>query len=413
MYQRQGKTAFKKNLNNISLLCKHSGNSQNKFKSVHIGGTNGKGSVSHILASVLQKAGYKTGLYTSPHLIDFRERIKINGKMIPEKEVIDYVEKNKFLFEDVQPSFFEMTVALAFNYFAEQKTDVSVVEVGLGGRLDSTNIITPLVSVITNISYDHTQFLGETLREIATEKAGIIKEKIPVVIGEFHEETEKVFINKATEKNAEIYFADKEYFVDYSMMSTDYKQILNIKKGQKTVYPNLKTDLLGIYQKNNIITALKTIDVLKKSFEISDEDIYSGITDVSGITNFKGRWQVLNYNPLVIADSGHNKAGLSEVINQISEIPFKKLHFVFGTVNDKNTGEILNLLPPYARYYFTKAKIPRALHEDILLKKARKAGLQGDAYKSVNEALNAAKKNAEKEDLIFIGGSTFIVAEAI
>lgn len=413
MYQRQGKTAFKKDLDNIIALCEHSGNPHHKFKNIHVGGTNGKGSVSHILASVLQTAGYKTGLYTSPHLKDFRERIKINGELISKKNVIEYVEKNKSFFEKLQPSFFEMTVAMAFEYFAIQKVDIAIIEVGLGGRLDSTNIINPLLSVITNISSDHIQFLGETLPEIAKEKAGIIKEKTPVIIGEYQKEVADVFINTAKNKNAPIYFANKEYSSDYEMLSVDYKQILNIKKNNKPEFYDLETDLIGTYQKKNIICALKTIDILKGQFAISKNDIYKGILNVTKKTNFNGRWQILGYNPLIIADTGHNEAGIKEIISQIKNTAYKKLHFIFGTVNDKNIDTILTLLPKNATYYFTKAKIPRALDENILFKKAKKTGLSGKAFSTVKEAYSIAKQNASKTDLIFIGGSTFVVAEII
>lgn len=413
MYQRQGKTAFKKDLDNIIALCEHSGNPHHKFKNIHVGGTNGKGSVSHILASVLQTAGYKTGLYTSPHLKDFRERIKINGELISKKNVIEYVEKNKSFFEKLKPSFFEITVAMAFEYFAIQKVDIAIIEVGLGGRLDSTNIINPLLSVITNISSDHIQFLGETLPEIAKEKAGIIKEKTPVIIGEYQKEVADVFINTAKNKNAPIYFANKEYSSDYEMLSVDYKQILNIKKNNKPEFYDLETDLIGTYQKKNIICALKTIDILKGQFAISKNDIYKGILNVTKKTNFNGRWQILGYNPLIIADTGHNEAGIKEIISQIKNTAYKKLHFIFGTVNDKNIDTILTLLPKNATYYFTKAKIPRALDENILFKKAKKTGLSGKAFSTVKEAYSIAKQNASKTDLIFIGGSTFVVAEII
>ena len=413
MYQKQGKTAYKKNLNNIRALCKHSDNPHYQFKSIHIGGTNGKGSVSHILASVLQTAGYKTGLYTSPHLKDFRERIKINGKMISEKKVINYIEKNKSFFEKLKPSFFEMTIALAFEYFAEKKVDIAIIEVGLGGRLDSTNIINPLISVITNISLDHTQFLGNTLCEIAKEKAGIIKKKTPVIIGEFQEKTAEIFTNKAKIQTAEIYFADKEYSADYEMLSIDYKQILNIRKNNESIYPDLKTDLIGTYQKKNIICALKTIDILSDSFTIKTNDIYEGILNVTKNTNFKGRWQILGHNPLMIADTGHNEAGIKEIVSQIEKTAYKKLHFIFGTVKDKNLDSVLSLLPKEAIYYFTKAQIPRALEENILFNNAKKFKLKGQTFNTVSKALKNAKLQSEKNDLIFIGGSTFIVAEVI
>ncbi|MCF6185383.1 MAG: bifunctional folylpolyglutamate synthase/dihydrofolate synthase, partial [Bacteroidales bacterium] len=323
MYQRQGKSAFKKNMNNIIALCEHSDNPQNKFKSIHIAGTNGKGSVSHILASVLQTSGYKTGLYTSPHLKDFRERIKINGEMISEEEVINYVEENKSFFEELQPSFFEMTVALAFKYFADENVDIAVIEVGLGGRLDSTNIINPELSVITNISIDHTQFLGETLSQIAGEKAGIIKEKTPVVIGEYQEDIVHIFSETAFKKKSPVYFADKEYYTDYEMMTADYKQILNIKRNNKTEYSNLKTDLFGGWQNKNIITALKSLEILNQDFNISKENIYNGILNIKKNTNFIGRWQILAYNPLTITDTGHNEAGIKEVVRQIKKTPYK------------------------------------------------------------------------------------------
>jgi len=413
MYQRQGKTAFKKDLDNIIALCEHSDNPHHKFKNIHVGGTNGKGSVSHILTSVLQTAGYKTGLYTSPHLKDFRERIKINGEFISKKNIIEYVEKNKSFFEKLQPSFFEITVAMAFEYFAIQKVDIAIIEVGLGGRLDSTNIVNPLLSVITNISSDHIQFLGETLPEIAKEKAGIIKEKTPVIIGEYQKEVADIFINTAKNKNAPIYFANKEYSSDYEMLSIDYKQILNIKKNNKPEFYDLETDLIGTYQKKNIICALKTIDILKGQFTISKNDIYKGILNVTKKTNFNGRWQILGYNPLIIADTGHNEAGIKEIISQIKNTAYNKLHFIFGTVNDKNIDAILKLLPKNATYYFTKAKIPRALDEIILFEKAKKIGLSGKAFSTVKKAYSIAKQNASKNDLIFIGGSTFIVAEII
>lgn len=413
MYQRQGKIAFKKNLDNVIALCKHSDNPQHKFKSIHVGGTNGKGSVSHILASILQTAGYKTGLYTSPHLKDFRERIKINGELISEIKVIEYVEENKNFIEILKPSFFEITVAMAFEYFATEKVDIAIIEVGLGGRLDSTNIINPLVSVITNISIDHTQFLGTTIIEIANEKAGIIKEKTPIIIGEYQKELADVFINTAKNKNAPIYFANKEYSSDYEMLSIDYKQILNIKKNNKPEFYDLKTDLIGRYQKKNIICALKTIDILKKQFTISNDDIYKGFLNVIKNTKFNGRWQILGYNPLIIADTGHNEAGIKEVISQIKNTAYKKLHFIFGTVNDKNIGTILTLLPKNAIYYFTKAKILRALDENILFEKAKMFGLSGKTFSTAEYAFFAARQNASKNDLIFIGGSTFIVAEII
>ncbi len=413
MFQRQGKTAFKKDLTNIKLLCKHIGNPQNKFKSIHIAGTNGKGSVSHILASILQTAGYKIGLYTSPHLKDFRERIRINGKMISEDDVVNFIKENKSNFEEIKPSFFEMTVAMAFNHFAKNKVDIAIIETGLGGRLDSTNIITPILSVITNISFDHTQFLGNTIKEIAYEKAGIIKENIPVVIGETHEGSSKVFLEVAKNNNSKIYFADKEYKIDYSMLSADYKQIFNVEKDSKTIYKKLKTDLLGLYQKKNVISSLKAIDIINGEYNISKENIYDGLLNVQKNTGFAGRWNIIDYNPLIVADTGHNIAGINEVIAQLKATAYKKLHFIYGCVNDKDIDNILKLLPKKATYYFTQAKIPRALNANILQKKAKKHNLYGEIFVKTIDAFNSAKQNADKRDLILIGGSTFIVAELI
>ncbi len=413
MYQRRGKTAFKKTSDNIIALCDKLGNPHLKFKSIHIAGTNGKGSVSHIFASILQEAGYKTGLYTSPHLKDFRERIRINGTEIPENEVTDFVEKNMSLFGEIKPSFFEMTVALAFYYFAKEKVDVAVIETGLGGRLDSTNVISPVLSVITNIDFDHKQFLGNTLKDIAYEKAGIIKENTPVVIGEYSDETADVFIKTAKEKKSDIYFADKEYSCDYSMLTSDYKQVLNVYKNGKLYFENLKTDLLGIYQRKNIVTVLKSIEILSDKFKISRDNIYSGTLNVKSNTGFRGRWDILGFNPLIIADTGHNEAGIKEILKQLKNTAYKKLHFVLGTVDDKDIENILKLLPKDAVYYFTKAQIPRALNEKELKNKAEKFGLEGKTFGKTEEAFLLAKKNAGKNDLIFVGGSTFTVAEIL
>ncbi|MCF6364684.1 MAG: bifunctional folylpolyglutamate synthase/dihydrofolate synthase [Bacteroidales bacterium] len=413
MYQRQGKTAFKKDLKNIKALCKHLKSPQNRFKSVHIAGTNGKGSVSHILASVLQSAGYKTGLYTSPHLKDFRERIRINGKIISEQEVIFFVKENKSIFERIKPSFFEMTVAMAFNYFAEKEVDIAIIETGMGGRLDSTNILNPILTAITNISLDHTQFLGETVEEIAFEKAGIIKERIPVVIGETSSESKKVFVKKAESVNAPIYFADSQYKINYALLNKDYKQVFNVEKNKELTYKNLTTDLIGLYQKKNIITSLKIIDLLPESFQISKKNIFAGILNVRKNTGFAGRWHILGHNPLIVADTGHNVAGIKEILKQLKAIAYKKLHFVFGTVNDKNIDSVLTLLPKNAVYYFTQADIPRALNVELLKEKAEQHCLNGDIYLKTKDAFIAAKQNAESSDLILIGGSTFIVAELI
>lgn len=413
MFQRQGKVAFKKDLTNIKNLCNHTENPQNKFKSIHIAGTNGKGSTSHILASVLQTAGYKVGLYTSPHLKDFRERIRINGKMISENEVVSFIEKNRVFFEEIKPSFFEMTVAMAFNYFSEQKVDIAIIETGLGGRLDSTNIITPILSVITNISFDHTQFLGNTIKEIAFEKAGIIKQNIPTVIGETQKESSEIFIEVAKSKNSKIFFAEKEYKIEYSMLNKNYKHVFNVEKEKNIVYKNLQTDLLGLYQKKNVITSLKAIDLISKEFNITEKNIYDGLLNVKKNTGFAGRWNVVAYNPLIVADTGHNIAGINEVATQLKATAYKKLHFIYGSVNDKDIDNILKLLPKDAEYYFTQAKIPRALDAKILQEKAQRHNLKGEVYKNTIDAFKAAKERADIHDLILIGGSTFIVAELI
>ncbi len=390
MYQRQGAMAFKKDLNNTLALVKHLGNPQKKFKSVHVAGTNGKGSTSHMLASVLQEAGYKVGLYTSPHLKDFRERIKINGKEVSEKYVIDFVAQNKAFLEAQSLSFFEMTVGMAFHYFALQKVNIAIVEVGLGGRLDSTNIITPIVSVITNISLDHTQMLGETLPEIAFEKAGIIKPTIPVVIGQKQEEVIKVFKDKAASVKSELFLASE------------------------TIFDTYKTDLKGFYQDENLKTAVASLKIIaKKGFPLSDSALKKGLLNVVKNTGFKGRWQVLNKNPKVICDTAHNPAGLAYVFSQLVKENYKNLHLVLGVVNDKNLEAILPLFPKEARYYFCRPDIPRGLEAQELQKKAVKFNLKGAVFASVSQAYKEALKKADKADLIFVGGSTFVVAEVV
>lgn len=387
MYQREGKTAFKKDLTNTLVLSKELNFPEKKFTSIHVGGTNGKGSTSHMLASILQEAGYKVGLYTSPHLKNFTERIKINGAEISEKKVSSFIEQHKGFLETQRLSFFEMTVGLAFDYFAEEKVDIAIIEVGLGGRLDSTNIITPEVSVITNISLDHTQFLGETLPEIAFEKAGIIKNKIPVVIGEEQEAVKSVFIAKADDCNAPIYFA-----------SDDNK--------------SYKTDLLGDYQQKNTKTAVTAIKQLT-GFKVSTENIEKGLLNVVKNTNLKGRWQILQENPKVICDTAHNKDGLSIVLNQLKKGTFKKIHFVLGVVSDKKLEEVLPLFPEEAAYYFCKPNIPRGMSEILLQEKAKEFGLIGEKYSSVEVAFKNALLEANQGDIIYVGGSTFVVAEII
>ena len=387
MYQRQGKTALKKDLTNILAFCDVLKHPEHKFKSIHVGGTNGKGSTSHIISSILQEAGYTVGLYTSPHLKNFTERIRINGEEVSRNFVVDFVANNKYFLENQQLSFFEMTVGMAFAYFAEQNVDIAIIEVGLGGRLDSTNIIHPEVAVITNIGYDHMQFLGDTLPEIAFEKAGIIKQNTPIIIGEKQDAVVDVFINKATQMNADIYFAsDKKY---------DYK-----------------SDLLGSYQEKNISTAIHAVKVLK-GYVISESHFIKGLKNVVQNTNFKGRWQILQYNPLVICDTAHNREGLSYVMNQLASLSFNKLHMVLGVVNDKKLDDILSLFPVKATYYFCKPNIPRGLNEIDLQSTAENFHLVGDAYGSVHEAYLKAISDAEIDDVVFVGGSTFVVAEVI
>ena len=416
MFQRIGQAAYKNNLDNTLKLDEIFGHPHQKYKTIHVAGTNGKGSVSHMLAAIFQSAGYKTGLYTSPHLKDFRERMKVNGQMISEKEVIDWVEeypvKNKMW--DIEPSFFELTAAMAFDYFARQKVDIAIVEVGLGGRLDSTNIITPELSIITNIGLDHTNLLGDTLEKIAIEKAGIIKSGVPVVIGTTQNETMQVFIDTAQKKQTSLVFADQEYVVSYSMLGLDGRQILNTDCKGKTVYPELKLDLLGIYQRKNVPAVLKAVDILnEKGWNISRDNIYNGLGNTARLTGLMGRWQIIGNNPLIICDTGHNEDGIRMVVQQIKNTAYKTLHVVFGVVADKNQDTVLQLLPKEAVYYFTKADIPRALNEKELLGKAVSFGLKGMSYPSVKEAFNAAKENASENDMIFIGGSTFVVAEIL
>jgi dihydrofolate synthase/folylpolyglutamate synthase len=416
MFHRVGQAAYRNNLDNTLKLDKIFGHPHRKYKTVHIAGTNGKGSVSHMLAAVLQSAGYKTGLYTSPHLKDFRERIKINGEMISEEEVIKWVEdypvKNNLW--NLEPSFFELTATMAFDYFAKKEVDIAIIEVGLGGRLDSTNIITPEVSVITNIGLDHTNLLGETLEKIAAEKAGIIKQKVPVVIGTTQPETKQVFIDFAKSNQTSVFFADQDYVCSYSLLGLKGKQILNIEKNNKPVFPEISLDLLGNYQLKNVPAVLKTLDILiERGLKISTQNIYDGISNTVKNTGLMGRWQIIGTNPLTICDTGHNEDGIKMVVDQIKNTAYKKLHFVFGVVADKNQDAILQLLPKDAVYYFTKADIPRAMDEKVLAQKASGFGLIGTSYPSVIEAFNTAKQNAGKNDLIFVGGSTFVVAEIL
>lgn len=423
MFHRIGAAAYKADLKNIIALSETLNNPEKKFKSIHVAGTNGKGSVSHMIASVLQESGYKTGLFTSPHLKDFRERIRINGQMIDEETITDFIENHKSSFDVIEPSFFEWTTALAFKYFEKEKVDIAVIETGLGGRLDSTNIITPELSVITNISFDHMQLLGDTLEKIATEKAGIIKKRIDVVIGERQKESENIFIDKAKEKNSSIVFASDHYQSEIISLVNEV-QTFRIRKNDTILYDNLSIDLSGAYQLRNICTVLQTLELLKKKFsKIDDDKIRRGLQKIKANTGLLGRWQVINKNPITIADVGHNEAGIKYVMDQLNSMLEKnqddktqnkiKLHIVFGIVNDKDPSHILAILPKHASYYFCKANIPRALDADELKKTAVAFNILGESYSSVTTALEAAQKNANKEDIIFIGGSTFVVAEII
>jgi dihydrofolate synthase / folylpolyglutamate synthase len=389
MFQKIGASAYKKDLTNTILLVNHLNNPHNNFKSIHVAGTNGKGSTSSMIASILTEAGYKVGLYTSPHLKDFRERITINGKKISREYVKKFIKKNKLFFENTQLSFFEMTVGLAFQYFSDKKVDVAIIEVGMGGRLDSTNIITPLISVITNIGKDHTQFLGDTLEQIAFEKAGIIKPNIPVIIGEYTQETKPIFLEVAKQNQSKIYFA------------------------QDQKHPNYKCSLLGDYQEKNKKTVIEVFRNLKSDFIISEENIKNGILNVVQNTNLQGRWQILQDNPKVICDTAHNAHGLEIVMNQIKKEKFEQLHIVLGVVNDKDLDSILPLFPQNAIYYFCKPKIERGLDVKILKEKATTYNLKGNTYNSVSNAYKNAITNSNTKDLIYIGGSTFVVAEII
>ena len=391
MYQLQGASAYKKDLTNIHLLAEHLDNPHKNLNCIHVAGTNGKGSTSHMLASILQEAGYKVGLYTSPHLKDFRERIKINGIEISEDFVCEFINTHKTFFEENDMSFFEMSVGLAFDYFAKEKTDIAIIEVGLGGRLDATNIITPLISVITNIGIDHVQFLGNTLESIATEKAGIIKPEVPVVIGEYTPETQPVFLAKAKENNAEIYFASDLILETYL------------------------SDLIGDYQEHNKKTVIQTFKILNEqtNFEVSNENIKSGLIKVVKNTGLLGRWQQLGEKPKVICDTAHNKNGLEIVMKQIQKETFENLHIVLGVVNDKELDEVLPLFPKNATYYFCKPNIPRGLDASLLQEKAQHFALNGNKYSSVTEAYITAQNNSTKNDFIYIGGSTFVVGELL
>lgn len=411
MFSRIGAAAIRKDLTNTVELCHVLGNPQEKFRSVHIAGTNGKGSTSHMLASVLQSAGYNTGLYTSPHLKDFRERIRINGEMISEESVTDFTERIKPYIDSLQPSFFEITVAMAFDHFASRQVDIAVIEVGLGGRLDSTNIIHPDLSVITNIGYDHMNLLGDTLEKIAAEKAGIIKENIPVVIGESVPETRPVFEHTAASRHAPIFFAEQAWTISEKTFSPGRLTCLALHKatGEESEF---HLDLPGIYQLKNLATVLESIHQLrKKGWDIPEAAVKKGLSNVKMLTGLHGRWEQISSNPAIILDVAHNEAGMTELVNQLKKEKFNALHVIVGMVKDKEIDKVLHLLPANASYYFTKAQIPRALPETELQQKGVLAGLHGDAYPTVEKALAAARKKATPSDLILVCGSVFLVAE--
>jgi len=414
MFHRVGKSAYKANLNNTITLDNYFKNPHKKFKTIHVAGTNGKGSVSHLIASILQDAGYKTGLFTSPHLKDFRERIKVNGLMITEEEVAEFIGNNIQIIEEVNPSFFELTTIMAFEYFKNSKVDVAVIETGLGGRLDCTNIIKPVLSIITNVSWDHNEILGNTLEKIAIEKAGIIKKNTPVILGEFQKNISHVFNNKANELKSELIWADKTFSVKKSIQTPDTMQMFRIKYNKEQVLNGLKTPLLGEYQKKNTATVLASVEKLKNiGFIINDKNIYKGFKNVINNTTLKGRWQILSNNPLVICDIGHNVGGIKQNVTQLNKLKYETLHIVFGMVADKDFKKILKLLPKNAIYYFTKANIPRAKNEIELQKIASEYGLTGKTFSTVKKAYNSALKSAKQSDIVFVGGSAFVVAEVL
>lgn len=416
MFQRVGGAAFKKDLSNTQKLCEHLGNPQDKFKSIHIAGTNGKGSTAHALASVLQAAGYATGLYTSPHLKSFRERIKINGVEIPKKEVVKFVEAHKSFLQELKPSFFEMTVALSFDYFASQKIDFAVIETGMGGRFDSTNVIQPLLSVITNIGFDHEQFLGDTLDKIAFEKAGIIKENVPVVIGQTHEATAEVFKSIAEQRNSAITFADQVLKASFSAYEGRFKKKRMAKytlSGESATMDTIEVDLLGSYQAKNLPGIMVSLEKLSGlGLQLSPAHLKEGLSNIIRNTGLKGRWQILSTDPLTICDTGHNVDGIQEIIEQLLVLKGQqKLYMILGMVKDKAHNKVLEKLPKDATYFFCQADQPRSLPAESLKDLAAEYGLKGEVIADVNEAITAAEKKATKKDLIFIGGSTFVVAE--
>lgn len=409
LFQQVGKEAYKEGLANTYALDEHFSHPHTRFHTVHVAGTNGKGSCSHTIAAILQASGYRTGLYTSPHLVDFRERIRVDGKPVPEEYVVDFVEKHRHFFEPLHPSFFELTTAMAFAYFAEQKVDVAVVEVGLGGRLDCTNIIRPDLCVITNISFDHVQFLGDTLAKIASEKAGIIKTGVPVVIGETTPETRPVFLKKAEEMDAPIFFAEEERQLLDAGHDTDGAYLY-----QTVRYENLRGELRGLCQEKNTNTILSAIRLLVKSgYRIGDADVRKGFAGVCELTGLVGRWQKLHDRPVVVCDTGHNVGGIAYIVEQLKLQKCKTLRIVMGMVNDKDVSGVLSMMPETARYYFTQASVKRALPAEKVRELAAAYGLEGEAYPSVEAAYQSALDQSEADDFIFVGGSSFIVADLL
>ncbi|MBK9291074.1 MAG: bifunctional folylpolyglutamate synthase/dihydrofolate synthase [Bacteroidetes bacterium] len=413
MFHRIGAAAYKADLSNTIRLLNHLGNPQHRFKSIHIAGTNGKGSTSHMIASVLQEAGYKTGLFTSPHLTDYRERIRINGEIIDKEYVTDFITTQRQAFEEMGLSFFEMTTGLAFEYFASQLVDIAVIETGMGGRLDSTNLIRPLVSVITNVGYDHMQFLGDTLPLIAKEKAGIMKADVPVVIGEWHRETFRVFEQHAAEVGAPLTWAEKVFDAVRIETGNHQVQTFDLWKDSTPFVEQLEFPLLGHYQQKNLITACTALDLLGNHFDLEKKHFKDGLEAVVRNTGLRGRWQIISRNPLAIADTGHNADGIKEVVMQLRQMQFQQLHFVLGMVSDKSHDAILQLLPRHAEYYFCRPDIPRGLAAETLARQAEVYNLRGKVFDSVRDAYHAALNNARPGDMVFVGGSTFVVAEVV
>lgn len=413
MFTRVGASAYKTDLHNTIALLHQLNDPQHTFKTIHVAGTNGKGSSSHMLAAILQQAGYKTGLYTSPHLLDFRERIRINGQVAPEQFVVDFTNNMRPFIETIEPSFFELTVAMAFQYFAQEQVDIAIIEVGLGGRLDSTNVITPELSLITNISFDHKNILGDTLPLIAAEKAGIIKERVPVVVSETQSEIQQVFIQTAATLEAPLHFADQEWMVDGSAITNNHLELTLLDTRQQQMH-HIKLDLSGQYQEKNVMGVLSSVKILQQQgWHITWDHITTALLHIRKLTGLRGRWEVVSQHPLTVMDVGHNEAGIREVVQQLGHVNYQHLHVVTGFVKDKEVESVLPLFPPTATYYFCRAQIPRAMDEVALAEMAARKGLQGRPYESVQAALQAARQHAKPDDMILVCGSFFIVAEAM